>query len=92
MSLFTVLSNNVVLTVAPFAEASALANEQRRRGCRVRVHRATPAEQAVVSRGWAVRLYAAGQSDVLRCLDYEDALTTLREVRAGGLRAEVVRL
>ena len=92
MSLFTVVSDNVVLNVVPFPEATALADEQRRRGCRVAVHRATRAEQAAASSGWAVQVHAAGQSDLLRCLDYDDATTTLREVRRNGLRAEIVRV
>ncbi len=92
MSLFTVVADNVVLSVVPFPEAAALANEQRQRGCRVAIHRATPQEQAAVARGWAVRVYAAGTSDVLHCLDQDDAQETLRQVRAFGLRAEIVRV
>ena len=90
MSLFTLLSNDAVLRVGPFAEITALAGAQRKTGRQVRVRRATADEQA--SRGWAVRLFAAGTSDLLRCLDEDDATTTLAQVQAAGLRAEVIHI
>lgn len=90
MSLFSVVADNVVVSVVPFSEATAVAAEQRQRGCRVAVHRARPEEQRAGT--WAVRLYAADTSDILHCLDYDDALATLREVHRGGVRAEIVRI
>ena len=92
MSVFAVVSNDVVLTVGPYAEVHALATEQAKRGNRVALRQATPAEKGLDTRGWAVRVYAAGVSDLLHCLDQDDAQVTLREVRANGIRAQIVRV
>lgn len=91
MSLFEVVSNDVVLTTVPFAQATALANEQRKQGTQVIVRRARAKLHVQPARGWAVQLFAAGKTDVLHCLDEEDAQATLRAVRSNGIRARVVR-
>jgi len=92
MSLFAVVSNDVVLTIGPFAQVTALADEQRKRGTQVIVRRTKPQDHAVTPADWAVRVFAAGMSDLLHCLDQDDAQATLREVRANGMRAQIVRV
>ena len=92
MSVFAVVSNDVVLTVGPYAEVHALATEQAKRGNRVALRRATPAEKGLDTRGWAVRVSAANVSDLLRCLDGDDARSVLREIRGNGVSAEIVRV
>ncbi len=91
MSLFEVVSNDVVLTTGPFAQATALANEQRKQGTQVIVRRARSKLRMQPARGWAVQLFAGGATDVLHCLDEEDAKITLAALRAHGIRARVVR-
>ena len=90
MSLFTVVSNDVVLTVGPYAQVHTLASEQARHGNRVTLRRASPDEHGVGH--WVVHVYGAGKRDVLHCLDEDDARKTLRELPALGLRAEIARI
>lgn len=92
MSLFALVSNDAVLKVGSFAELHGLASEQAKRGGRVWLRRAVPDEKAGDTRGWAVRISAAGMSDLLHCLDEEDAQTTLRAMRAHSIRARIVRV
>ena len=91
MSLFEVVSNDVVLTTVPFAQATALANEQRKQGTQVIVRRARARLRVQPARGWAVQLSGSGKIDVLQCLDEEDAKITLAALRAHGIRARIVR-
>jgi len=98
---FTVVSDGTILSIGPFQKVSALAVRERRQGHEVSVRRATPAELTRLSSrplspprgvGWAVKVKMAGRSDLLHCLDAEDAQQALREVRANGVRAEIVRV
>ena len=93
MSLFTLVSNGTPVSSGRFDEIAKMAAEERQSGHRVKIHRTTPAERTSLSRSrWAVRVYAAGQSDVLQCQDHDDAVTTLRKVRSEGVRASIVRV
>lgn len=91
MALFEVVSSDGVLSVGPFGSMTALAREQGQRGVQVTVRRAAAPPTAPATRGWAVRICVAGTTDVLHCLDQEDALATLHAVQALGLRATIVQ-
>lgn len=96
MSLFTMVSDGVVARVSSFEDIVKLAADARLSGHRVSVHRSTPAELALISlqatRGWAVALSMGGRSDVLRCMDEEEARALLPDIRAYGVTANIVRL
>lgn len=89
MSLFALVSNDVVLAVGPYAQVHPLASEQARQGNQVTLHRVSPNETGTGCCSWVVQIRAAGITDVLHCLDEDDAQETLRQVRELGLHAEV---
>ncbi len=101
MAQFTMVSDGRILSIGSFEDVTSLATQERAAGHRVCVHRTRPADLASLpqgrtpsfdTRGFAVRLRQAGRTDLLHCLDAEDAQAVLEEIRSRGVQAKIVRV